>query len=72
MIEHLITDDKLIRKLIRHGVIVLGGNKRLKIYGRLNCKSGKRIKKANRVFFQHEAEAIALGYRPCKNCMKRG
>ncbi|MFN8354994.1 MAG: Ada metal-binding domain-containing protein [Spirosomataceae bacterium] len=55
---------------IRQGRIVLGGNKKLKIYGTLRCPSGKRLKKANRVFFESEQEALANGYRPCGHCLK--
>lgn len=52
----------------------IGGNKKLKIYGRLDCPSAKRwIDKGyytqNRVFFENEDIAIALGYRPCAVCM---
>jgi methylphosphotriester-DNA--protein-cysteine methyltransferase len=39
-----------------------------KIFGRLDCKSGMRMKKENRVFFHTLKEAILEGYRPCKNC----
>lgn len=39
-----------------------------KIFGRLDCKSGMRMKKENRVFFQGWEDAIACGYRPCKKC----
>ncbi|OGG73452.1 hypothetical protein A3A34_02545 [Candidatus Kaiserbacteria bacterium RIFCSPLOWO2_01_FULL_50_24] len=39
-----------------------------KIFGRLDCKSGMRMKKVNRVFFLTWDDAIAAGYRPCKNC----
>ena len=53
----------------------LGGNRKLKIYGRLNCPSALRhianghyVK--HRVFFANEAIAIAAGYRPCGVCMK--
>lgn len=53
----------------------LGGHKKLKIYGRLDCpsaltwiKKGKYIK--YRVFFIDESTAIAAGYRPCAICMK--
>ncbi|HEV8513084.1 MAG TPA: Ada metal-binding domain-containing protein [Cyclobacteriaceae bacterium] len=46
------------------------GNAKLKIYRTLSCHSGKRMKKENRVFFESEAEAISLGFRPCRNCMK--
>lgn len=52
----------------------LGGNKRLKIYGRLDCPSANRwIAKGyyvpDRVFFENEEVAISLGYRPCAVCM---
>lgn len=54
----------------------LGGNKRLKLYGRLDCPSAIRwIKKGyyvkDRVFFLSEEDAIAAGYRPCAVCMKK-
>ena len=39
-----------------------------KIFGRLDCKSGMRMKKGNRVFFLNWDDAVAAGYRPCKNC----
>lgn len=52
----------------------LGGNKKLKLYGRLDCPSARRwIDKgkyiSNRVFFENEEIAIAAGYRPCAICM---
>jgi len=53
---------------------LLGGNKGLKIYGRLDCRSANAaLPKGyakNRVFFADEATAIAAGYRPCGTCMK--
>jgi len=54
----------------------LGGNKRLKIYGRLDCPSANRwITKGyymqDRVFFIDEETAIKAGYRPCAVCMKK-
>jgi methylphosphotriester-DNA--protein-cysteine methyltransferase len=58
-------------RLIRSGEIKLAGNARLKIYGRLDCYSGKRMKKENRVFFNDETEALSLGYRACQHCMKK-
>lgn len=39
-----------------------------KIFGRLDCKSGMRMKKENRVFFLTWEDAIRACYRPCKNC----
>ena len=53
----------------------LGGNKKLKIYGRLDCPSANRwVEKGyyvnNRVFFEDEQTAVKAGYRPCAVCMK--
>ncbi len=52
---------------------LLGGNRRMKIYGRLDCPSALRALSrgyAKRgVFFADEAGAIAAGYRPCAVCM---
>jgi hypothetical protein len=52
---------------------LLGGNRRLKIYGRLDCTSARRALARGyakrRVFFADEATAIAAGYRPCATCM---
>lgn len=39
-----------------------------KIFGRLDCKSGMRMKKENRVFFHTLEDAVNEGYRPCKKC----
>ncbi len=39
-----------------------------KIFGRLDCKSGMRMKKENRVFFHSLEDAVLEGYRPCKKC----
>lgn len=59
-----------LHSLIKTREIVMGGNRQLKIYGTLKCKSGKRMKIKNRIFFISEKEAIANGYRPCGHCMK--
>lgn len=45
-----------------------GGITTMKIFGRLDCKSGMRAKKENRVFFASWEDALACGMRPCKNC----
>jgi methylphosphotriester-DNA--protein-cysteine methyltransferase len=55
--------------LIRKGEISYGGYRKAKIYGTLHCRSGKRMKIENRVFFINEEEAIAEGYRPCAHCL---
>jgi methylphosphotriester-DNA--protein-cysteine methyltransferase len=70
MIRHIDSSNTDLRKKIKQGEIYLGGNRNLKIYGKLSCTSGKRMKRKNRVFFSTEKEAIAKGYRPCGNCMK--
>ena len=53
----------------------LGGHKKLKIYGKLDCPSALRWLKRghyveNRVFFFNEDDAVAAGYRPCAVCFK--
>ncbi len=53
----------------------LGGYRRSKIYGRLDCPSALRaIARAGyveqRVFFADEEVAIAAGYRPCGTCLR--
>jgi methylphosphotriester-DNA--protein-cysteine methyltransferase len=54
----------------------LGGHRKLKIYGLLNCASAKRFLDRGhyvneRVFFLNEEVAKAAGFRPCAKCMKR-
>lgn len=52
----------------------LGGNRRRKIYGRLDCRSAVGSLPTgyakHRVFFADEATAIAAGFRPCATCMQ--
>ena len=65
---------KLYKVLTLAGTVVseqpgqLAGWRPGKIYGRLDCKSGMRMKKQNRVFFYSKSDAEACGYRPCKKC----
>jgi methylphosphotriester-DNA--protein-cysteine methyltransferase len=52
----------------------LGGHRRQRIYGRLDCPAALRaIARGgyvrDRVFFADEATARAAGYRPCAVCM---
>jgi methylphosphotriester-DNA--protein-cysteine methyltransferase len=63
-------DARIFKRLVHSGAIRLAGNRKLKIYGKLNCASGKRMKKANRIFFSSEQEAVNSGYRPCGHCMR--
>ncbi|MFA5987083.1 MAG: Ada metal-binding domain-containing protein [Candidatus Paceibacterota bacterium] len=62
-------------KIIKNGRTVISkipgkyaGWKRGKIFGRLDCKSGMKMKTENRVFFLTWEDAIFAGYRPCKKC----
>lgn len=53
----------------------LGGYRKERRYGRLDCKAARRalehgaLYAQQRVFFADEATAIAAGYRPCATCM---
>lgn len=55
----------------------VGGHRKTRIYGRLDCPSALRAI-ANggyvkyRVFFADEAAAVAAGYRPCARCLPAG
>lgn len=69
MIKHIEIDHKTLYQKIKRKEIVFGGNRNLKIYGTLHCKSGKRTKKINRVFFKTVMEAKERGYRPCGHCL---
>ncbi|MDF2433485.1 MAG: hypothetical protein JWP44_3116 [Mucilaginibacter sp.] len=63
--------SRQLKVLLDNNEIVFAGNAKLKIYGRLDCSSGKRMKPENRVFFKSEEEARQLGYRPCGHCLRR-
>ena len=74
---------KTYRLLGRDGVFfdsavkgALGGHRRTKVYGRLDCPTALRhvangTYAKSRVFFACEEDAQAAGYRPCGHCMKR-
>jgi hypothetical protein len=52
----------------------LGGNRRGRLYGRLDCPSALRAIAGggyvdSRVFFADEATATRVGYRPCAVCL---
>jgi hypothetical protein len=52
----------------------LGGHRRGRLYGRLDCPAALRaIARGgyveHRVFFADEATALAAGYRPCAVCL---
>ncbi|MEP3208894.1 MAG: Ada metal-binding domain-containing protein [Maribacter sp.] len=71
MLQHKDISDAELRTKLRAKQLSLGGNKKLKIYGQLDCKSGQRMKRENRVFFNSKKEALNHKYRPCGHCMKR-
>lgn len=52
----------------------LGGHRRGKIYGRLDCPSALAALarggyRRDRVFFADAVTAVAAGYRPCARCL---
>ena len=69
MIKHIDINAARLRSKIKHSAICFGGNMKLKIFGTLKCRSGKRMKKQNRVFFVSKNEAIENDYRPCGHCL---
>jgi methylphosphotriester-DNA--protein-cysteine methyltransferase len=62
-------------KILKNGQTILSdvpgtyaGWKPGKIFGRLTCKSGMKMRKESRVFFLTFADAVYEGYMPCKKC----
>ncbi|MFD9220624.1 Ada metal-binding domain-containing protein [Streptomyces sp. NPDC060064] len=52
----------------------LGGHRRIRLYGRLDCPSALRAiarggYTRHRVFFADENTAVGAGYRPCAVCL---
>ena len=70
MIKHSDLSVIDLKRKIKQREISFGGNIRMKIYGTLQCKSGKHLKRENRVFFSSEKEAITNVFRPCGHCMR--
>lgn len=70
MIRHIDIENAELRRQIRQRNILIGGNVKLKIYGKLDCQSGKRMKRENRIFFNSVSETIENGFRPCGHCLK--
>jgi len=70
MIEHVDIHQRQLFSLLKTGSVTFAGNVKLKIYGRLHCVSGKRMRKENRVFFTNEADAVVNDFRPCGHCMR--
>ena len=61
----ILKDGDFIRSSIFVGYAGWGPGK---IFGKLDCKFGMRMKKENRVFFQTLEDAVNESYRPCKKC----
>jgi methylphosphotriester-DNA--protein-cysteine methyltransferase len=55
---------------------LLGGHRRTRVYGRLDCPVALSLiargfdVRRHRVFFADETTAVAAGYRPCGACMR--
>jgi methylphosphotriester-DNA--protein-cysteine methyltransferase len=71
MMLHSQVSSAEFKVMVHAAIIRFAGNRKLKIYGKLNCASGKRMRKINRVFFTSEADALAAGFRPCSHCLKK-
>ena len=63
-------------ELVSEAPGALGGHRRTRVYGRLDCPvalsliaRGYEVRR-HRVFFADEATAIAAGYRPCGACLR--
>ena len=70
MRRHDAITDAELRARLRDGSLTLAGNRRLKIYGRLDCPAGRRMHRSRRVFFTDATAAKAAGYRPCARCCR--
>ncbi len=69
MIYHHKIIERDLWLMVKQKKICFAGNKKLRIFGTLKCKPGKRMNKQNRVFFVSIKEAEKNGYRPCAHCM---
>jgi len=69
VIRHDHIDEAALHRMIRNGRLTFAGNRRLTIFGRLDCRAGRRLARANRVFFASRSEAEGHGYRPCARCL---
>jgi methylphosphotriester-DNA--protein-cysteine methyltransferase len=71
---HLVGPDGKLYTSDKPGA--LGGHRRSRIYGRLDCPAALRAIArggyvSQRVFFLKEEHARSAGYRPCAVCMRQ-
>jgi len=59
-------------KTIMQSVTMFQGCRTTRIYCRLDCPAGKRMKPENRLHFNSREEARSSGYRACKICKPDG
>ncbi len=63
------------RERLSHEPGTIGGHRRSRIFGRLDCPSALRAIASggpyarHRVFFADETDAISAGFRPCARCL---
>ncbi len=63
------------RETLSHEPGTVGGHRRSRIFGRLDCPSALRALARggpyarHRVFFAGEADAASAGFRPCARCL---
>ncbi len=63
------------RGRLSHEPGTIGGHRRSRIFGRLDCPSALRaLAKGgpyarHRVFFAEETDAVSAGFRPCARCL---
>ena len=82
MIKHIDIDNAKLHQKIKRKEIVYGGNLNLKIYGTLQCKSGKRMKRKNNTkilggkivhkFPNQEIHKRILEFQICQVGIKKG
>lgn len=70
MVRHSELSKSELFQALKRQKFKWAGNRKLKIYGTLQCKSGMRMKMENRVFFASETEALEASYRPCGHCLR--
>ena len=68
ILRHDAVTEATLRTRFRDGSLTMAGNRWLKIYGRLGCPAGRRMRRGSLVFFADATAAEAAGYRFCARC----